>query len=150
MFSNPNFPNKKSQLPIKITILRVYCCRLAAELNKIDIVSGSMSEVRWSLGLLRKEWRICTECLVSNQFRVWFKLEMSLPAIFWQGKNLNHFIGHGQMPQRLASLSLILFFLSSFFQGCGKSILAKQFANSLGYNVEPVMLYQVGHYVSCY
>lgn len=29
------------------------------------------------------------------------------------------------------------------FQGCGKSVIAKEFAEMLGYSVEPVMLYQV-------
>ena len=31
----------------------------------------------------------------------------------------------------------------SFFKGCGKSVLVQQFANFLGYNIEPVVLYQV-------
>ncbi len=29
------------------------------------------------------------------------------------------------------------------FQGCGKSIIAKHFADLLGYHIEPIMLYQV-------
>ena len=30
-----------------------------------------------------------------------------------------------------------------FFQGSGKSVIVKQFADMLGYHVEPIMLYQV-------
>ena len=33
--------------------------------------------------------------------------------------------------------------LGCFFQGCGKSMMVKQFADLLGYHIEPVMLYQV-------
>lgn len=31
------------------------------------------------------------------------------------------------------------------FQGCGKSVIAKEFAEMLGYSIEPVMLYQVNN-----
>ena len=34
--------------------------------------------------------------------------------------------------------------MAFLFQGCGKSIVVKQFADMLGYHVEPIMLYQVG------
>lgn len=30
-----------------------------------------------------------------------------------------------------------------FFQGCGKSAVVKEFAELLGYHIEPIMLYQV-------
>lgn len=30
-----------------------------------------------------------------------------------------------------------------FFQGCGKSMIAREFADMLGYSIEPIMLYQV-------
>lgn len=33
------------------------------------------------------------------------------------------------------------------FQGCGKSIFAKKFADTLGYNIETIMLYQVGLFI---
>lgn len=37
---------------------------------------------------------------------------------------------------------------SILLQGCGKSVLVQQFANFVGYNIEPVVLYQVNvtHY----
>lgn len=30
-----------------------------------------------------------------------------------------------------------------YLQGCGKSVIAKEFAEMLGYSTEPIMLYQV-------
>lgn len=34
-------------------------------------------------------------------------------------------------------------FCEFFLKGCGKSVLVQQFANFLGYNIEPVVIYQV-------
>lgn len=31
----------------------------------------------------------------------------------------------------------------AYLQGCGKSVIAKEFAEMLGYTTEPIMLYQV-------
>ena len=33
--------------------------------------------------------------------------------------------------------------VSFMLQGCGKSVIARQFAELLGYHLEPIMLYQV-------
>jgi len=45
----------------------------------------------------------------------------------------------------------IMFTCSFMFQGCGKSIVAKQFAELLGYHLEPIMLYQVSFlYKTCF
>lgn len=35
------------------------------------------------------------------------------------------------------------------FQGCGKSVVAREFAEMLGYSIEPVMLYQVNPNITC-
>lgn len=48
------------------------------------------------------------------------------------------------MVGMLFFLSCSFFFVSLyFFQGCGKSVVAREFAEMLGYGIEPVMLYQV-------
>lgn len=36
----------------------------------------------------------------------------------------------------------------SIFKGCGKSVIAREFAEILGYSIEPVMLYQVNENMS--
>lgn len=40
-------------------------------------------------------------------------------------------------------VDLIVFVIVIIFQGCGKSVVAREFAELLGYSIEPVMLYQV-------
>lgn len=46
------------------------------------------------------------------------------------------------LPSSLVSLAALCFFVC-LSQGCGKSVVAREFAALLGYSVEPVMLYQV-------
>lgn len=43
----------------------------------------------------------------------------------------------------MARLSDSVCLFVSLSQGCGKSVVAREFAAMLGYSVEPVMLYQV-------
>lgn len=52
------------------------------------------------------------------------------------------------MVGMLFCLNCSFLFIWFFFQGCGKSVVAREFAEMLGYSIEPVMLYQVNQNIT--